>query len=571
MKRATKELFGVLAVSLLGATVLTADTNELSLIPLPQKVQRFVGEFALTAEVNLYTDAASLQTAKQLAAELHPATGYPLTVRRTLEADRAMPGSILLTTKGADTNLGPEGYELTVTTNTVVIRAPAQAGLFYGMQTLMQLLPPEIYSTQVVAKASWQMPCVRITDWPRFKWRGLMLDVSRHFYSTAEVETLLDLMARYKLNRFHWHLTDDQGWRIEIKKYPRLTQVGAWRKHSALAVPPSHETNAHPAWAAPTADKFGPDGHYGGFYTPKDIREVVAYAAARHIMVVPEIEMPGHSLAALAAYPQFGCFDGSDSREAFFDIHGIERPAKRGVYDPANPGTFKFLDGVLAGVFKLFPGQYVHIGGDEVRKIYWANSPDCQALMKREGLTNEDELQSWFIQRIEKFVHAHGRTMIGWSEIMKGGLASNAVVMDWIGGGKEAASAGHDVVMTPRPFCYLNLYQSQNHATEPRANGSFVPLERVYSFEPVPTGLPAVFQPHVLGAQANLWTEYIASLPHAEYMLFPRLCAMAEVVWSPQTARNWPDFQRRLKADEQRLGELGVNYYRGPSGEVTNH
>jgi hexosaminidase len=541
-------------------TALAGDAGNLAIIPQPQTVERSIGNFELQPQTRIVTDSASQATADQLAAALRPATGWSLPVNLRPAAS-PVAGDILLTTHSADAALGPEGYDLTITTNEVVIRAPTPAGLFYGVQTLRQLLPPEIFSTNAVAGVNWQMPCVHIRDWPRFKWRGLMLDVSRHFYNVSEVKTLLDLMALHKLNTFHWHLVDSQGWRIEIEKYPLLTSEGAWRtnselKHPLLKIP---ETFAHPDWTAPTADKFK-DGRYGGFYTPADIRAVVAYAAARHITIVPEIEMPGHSTAALAAYPRFSGPGGTNDT-AYSNAH-------YGIYDPANPETFTFLEDVLTEVFQLFPGPYVHIGGDEVQKDFWKHSPDCQALMKREGLKNEDELQSWFIKRIETFVNAHGKILVGWSEILQGGLAQNAVVMDWIGGGEKAARAGHDAVMTPTGFCYFNYYQSTNHTTEPRAQGGFIPLEKAYGFDPVPAGLPAPLQAHILGAQGNLWTEYIASLPHAEYMLFPRTCALAEVVWSAREARNWPDFQRRLQVQEQRLDALNVNYRRDPSAPV---
>lgn len=513
------------------------------------------GTFHLRPDTRILTDRPSRQTARQLVAWLHPVTGYALDIQPVGSPDGAVTNTILLTTQGASTNLGPEGYELTVTPNAVVIRAPTQAGLFYGMETLRQLLPPEIFSSNVVAAADWPVRCVRIQDWPRFPWRGVMLDVSRHFYNKAEVEKILDEMALHKLNRFHWHLVDDQGWRIEIKKYPRLTQVGAWR-HESDFEPPNRGINAKPDWTQPSADKFGPDGRYGGFYTQDDIREVVAYAAARHILIIPEIEMPGHSSAALAAYPQYSCFGGPYSTDNYLNAHP-------GIYDPAKEGTFKFLDGVLSEVFKLFPGPYVHIGGDEVQKSSWRNSPDCQALMKREGLKNEEELQSYFIKRMEKYVNAHHKTLIGWSEILQGGLAKNAVVMDWIGGGREAASAGHDVVMTPTAYCYLDHYQATNHATEPRAIGGYLSLHKVYSFDPVPTNLPPEDVSHVLGAQGNLWTEYVEALPHAEFMIFPRACALAEVTWSSKESHNWDDFVSRLQVDEERMDQWDVNYRRG--------
>ena len=423
------------------------------------------GEFALTPQTQIYADVPSRKTANFLAAALRQATGYPLKI--SVRPDAATSNGILLTTLGASANVGAEGYDLTVTTNGVVIRATNQAGMFYGVQTLLQLLPAEIFSKQLVTNRDWQVPCVEIEDWPRFKWRGLMLDVSRHFYTKAEVETLLDLMALHKLNVFHWHLVDDQGWRIEINKYPKLTQIGAWRKGIGWGLDPKSST------------AYNSKGKYGGYYAQDDIREVVAYAAARHITVVPEIEMPGHSKAALAAYPQFGVLDDTNKADITPNIHVIRGHPNYGVYDPANPGTFTFLENILTEVFRLFPGKYIHIGGDEVRKNYWANSPGCQALMKREGLENEKQLQSWFIKRIEKFVNARGRTLVGWSEILQGGLATNAVVMDWIGGGREAASEGHDVVMTPRSYCYLNFYQSTNFAAEPPGpRGRLLPWKR---------------------------------------------------------------------------------------------
>ena len=549
----------------LSPAIFAAGTNEYPIIPQPQEIQRGDGHFQLSPGAKVVTDFGSRKTGKFLAERLRQSTGYPFKTGVKFFSRTPVPNAIFLTTQCADTNLGAEGYELTVATNSVVIRAPTQAGLFYGAQTLLQLLPPEIFSSNVVTNVDWQMPCLAIRDWPRFKWRGLMLDVSRHFYNKAEVEKILDEMAMHKLNTFHWHLTDDQGWRIQIKKYPRLTQIGAWRTSEKLAAPRgegNYSGNAHPAWMAPAADKFGPDGRYGGFYTQKDIREVVAYAAARHITIVPEIEMPGHAVAALAAYPQFGC-GGTYSTD-------VKAGVNPGVFDPSNPATFKFLDDVLAEVFQLFPGQFVHVGGDEVnakvKAATWAKSPSCQALMKREGLKNTDELQDWFTRQIEKFVNAHGKRLIGWSEIASSGVTTNAAIMDWRGGGLDAARTGHDVVMTPTQFCYLDYYQSTNHATEPHAIGGFLPLGKVCAFEPVPTDLPPQFQSHILGGQCNLWTEYVASLPHAEYMIWPRTCALAEVTWSSKASRNWSDFQRRLQVDEARLAELGVNYR--PDGGV---
>jgi hexosaminidase len=467
-----------------------------------------------------------------------------LNVRAKSGATGPISGAILLTTNKAKADLGAEGYELAIAPKSVIIRAPEAAGLFYGSQTLLEMLPPEIFATNRVTNVDWQMPCAQIEDWPRFKWRGLMLDVARHFYTKTEVEQVLDLMSQEKLNTFHWHLVDDQGWRIEIKKYPKLTEVGAWRTNIGWDLDPKSST------------AYGSDGRYGGFYTQKDIRAVVAYAAERHITVVPEIEMPGHSSAALSAYPELSCSGGPYNTEP-----NPKRGTPSGVYCAGNDETFVFMQGVLTEVFQLFPGKYVHIGGDEVPKGNWKKCDKCQARMKAEGLKNEDELQSYFIRRIEKFVNANGRTLIGWSEILQGGLAQNAAVMDWIGGGKQAASAEHDVVMTPEKYCYLDHYQSTNRAAEPKAiGGRAIPLSLIDSFEPIPEGLDPKFDAHILGPQGNVWTEWIPNLRHLEYMVFPRLCALSEVGWSSKETRNWNDFMARLPAQLKRLDEQGSNY-----------
>ena len=528
------------------AAIFANDTNTPAIIPQPQKIELRAGVFKLAPDTKIFANPGSTETANQLAAQLRRSTGYPLKVSTKFFSGTAVKGGILLTTRSASTNLDAEGYELTVAPDAIVIRAPTQAGLFYGMQTLLQLLPPDIFSTQLVANTSWQIPCVQIEDRPRFKWRGLMLDVSRHFFTRPEVEQLLDAMALFKLNTFHWHLVDDQGWRIEIKKYPKLTQIGAWRPGVGFDLDPKSTT------------AYDPDGRYGGFYTQDDIREVVAYAAARHITIVPEIEMPGHSSAALAAYPQFSCTGGPFNPE-------LKGGVFHGIYCTGNDETYVFLQGVLAEVFQLFPGKYIHIGGDEVPTDEWRHCPKDQAVIQREGLKNESELEGYFIRRMEKFINARGRTLIGWSEIRQGGLAQNAVVMDWIGGAVEAASAGHGVVMTPMAYCYLDHYQSKDHSTEPRAIGGFLPLDQGYSFEPIPANLAPQYQRHILGAQGNLWTEYVPSLSHAEYMVFPRECALAEVTWSTRQSRDWNDFTRRLQVQYERFDQLGINCRRNTS------
>lgn len=535
-----RKLIPGMFLSFLASASFAAGLKAPAILPQPQKLELQTGAFKLTPETQIFASQGSLPTARQLAATLRRSSGYPLKTSMKSAAGEATANIILLTTKNARTNLGPEGYELTVASNSVVIRAPTSAGLFYGVQTLLQLLPPEIFSSNVMRQMDWQMPCVHIEDWPRFKWRGLMLDDSDHWFGREDVEHLLDAMAMHKLNMFHWHLVDDEGWRIEIRKYPKLTQAGAWRSGIGWDLNPKSST------------AYGPDGRYGGYYTQADIREIVAYAAAQHITIVPEIEMPGHSGAVLQLFPELKCVTSN----------GI--PARQTAsFCPGNDASFTFLQNVLAEVFELFPGPYLHIGGDEVNKENWKTCPQCQLRMKSEGLKNEEELQSYFIKRMDKFIDAHGKTLVGWSEILQGGLAQNAVVMDWIGGGKEAAAAGHNVVMSPTSYCYFDYCQSSNHLAEPKAFGdSTITLSQVYSFDPVPTGLAPQFQSRVLGVQGNLWTELIPNLKHAEYMAFPRACALAEVAWSSESSRDWDAFCWRLKIHERRLEILGVNYRR---------
>jgi len=529
-------LFLVLTVFSLSAAA------EPAIIPMPEKMTVREGVFTLGPDTLILVDKKSKATGAFLFERLHAATGFNL---RTKSAGKSTKGAIFLTTTGSDAGLGPEGYELIVAPESVVIRAPEEAGLFYGMETFLQLLPPEVFATNPVSGVKWDAQCVEIKDKPRFGWRGLLLDVSRHFFTKQEVEEILDGLAMHKINTFHWHLVDDDGWRIEIKKYPRLTEVGAWRKGIGFKFDPKDST------------AYGPDGRYGGYYTQKDIREVVRYAAERQITIVPEIEMPGHSCAALAAYPEFSC----TGRPYTTDRNG---GVNDGVYCAGNDGSFVFLQNILTEVFALFPGKYIHVGGDEVPTRNWAKCEKCQARKKAENLKNDRQLESYFIQRMEKFINAHGRSLIGWSEIREGGLAQNAALMDWIGGATEGASAGHDVVMTPESFCYLDHYQSRDHSKEPRAIGGFLPLRKIYGFDPIPANLAPEFQQHILGAQGNLWSEYIPNLRHAEYMIFPREAALAEISWSPKESRNFDDFLRRLETDDRRLDQMGVNYRRNP-------
>ncbi len=557
----------------LGAIFLTvtgfgADTNGPAIVPEPQKMEVKEGRFLLGSGARIQVDELSGATGEYLAGKLRASTGFPVQVYTNVVRAK---GRIELTTKWANPALGAEGYELDVTPDAVIIKAPSQAGLFYGVQTLMQLLPPQIFSRTSVTNVAWEIPfAVHIEDQPRFQWRGFMLDCARHFFSKEDVKRVLDEMALHKLNTFHWHLTDDQGWRIEIKKYPKLTEVGAWRAQSSVTPPENDDgerdtQNDHPAWSVTPKSAYGPDGRYGGFYLQDDVREVVAYAASLHITVVPEIEMPGHAIAALAAYPEYTCDGGPQSTD-------VKAGVNRGVFCVGDEKVYTFLDDILSEVMQLFPGKYIHVGGDEVdmaaKKANWGKSDACMAIMKSQGYTNLDQLQGYFTGRIGKFVNEHGKVLLGWSEIADAPLPQNAAVMDWIGGAVKAATNGHDVAMCPTSFCYLDYYQSLDHGTEPYAIGNFLPLERVYSFEPMPKGLDAKYQSHILGGQCNLWTEYIPSLANVEYMAFPRLCALAEVTWSPKDKHNWDDFSRRLQTHELRLEAFGVNYRRDLSVPV---
>ncbi len=432
----------------------------------------------------------------------------------------------------ADTGLGPEGYQLEVRERSIVLTGESSAGLFYGIQTLKQLIP----------ETGEGMRQGVIRDRPRFAYRGMMLDVARHFLPPEYIKRFIDQMARYKFNRFHWHLTDDQGWRIEIKKYPRLTQVGGTRSETLVGL----VTEKHL--------RFDSTPH-GGFYTQEEIREIVRYAAARHVTIIPEIEMPGHSTAALAAYPEFACNEGPIFVSTKWGVHGD-------IYCP-HERTFRFLENVLSEVMGLFPGPYIHIGGDEAPKDQWQASLVAQALIQQQGLEDEKELQSHFIQRIERFVSAKGRTIIGWDEIMEGGLAANATVMSWrgMGGGITAAKAGHDVVMTPSSHTYFDYYQSHSPG-EPLAIGGYTPIEKVYAFEPVPEDLSQKEAAHILGAQGQVWTEYMKTGAAVDYMTYPRALALAEVVWSPKEMRDWWNFAQRLDAHIPRLQKAGVHVAR---------
>ncbi len=454
--------------------------------------------------------------------------------------------------KTSDQAIGNEGYSLVVSPNSVLIKANQPAGLFYGAQTLMQLLPPQIESKTLVKNQSWKAPCVDIMDYPRFAWRGLMLDVSRHFFTVDQVKEFIDQMVLYKYNLFHWHLTDDEGWRIEIKSLPRLTEVGAWNVK---------KVGTFGQFAAPDSSE---PRNYGGFYTQDQIRDVVKYAQARFVNILPEVDVPGHSLAAIVAYPDLSCTPGADkyvvrSGERIMDWNGGMKALIDNTLCPANEKVYVFLDKVFTELATLFPFGYVHIGGDECAKNFWEQSAQVKALAEKENLKNMMEVQSYFEKRLEKIVSAKGKKVIGWDEILEGGLAPSAAVMSWRGmkGGIEAAQLGHEVVMSPTTFVYID-YMQGDRVIEPPVY-STLRLKKAYEFEPVPEGVDAKL---IKGGQANLWTEQVYNMRHLEYMVWPRSLAVAECVWSPKANRNWNDFVRRTEAQFPRFDLEQVKYAR---------
>ncbi len=498
--------------------------NPLPLIPQPSTVEIHKGNFVLNKETVIQADAAMFET-QYLHQAIKTQTGLDLKIVPTT----LKPNKITLSHSVTHTN--SEGYGLMVSNKNIAIYAEKSEAFFYGIQTLLQLIPSE-KNNEI------KVPCLLISDDPKYAWRGMHLDCARHFFSIDFIKKYIDYLAMYKFNTFHWHLTDDQGWRIEIKKYPKLTEVGAWRNGSMIG----HYNE----------QKYD-DKRYGGFYTQDQIKEIVAYAQQRHITVVPEIEMPGHAVAALAAYPQYSCTGGP-----------FEVEKQWGVLDDVfclKDETFSFLENILTEVIALFPSQYIHIGGDECPKTRWKNCPHCQSLIKEKGLKDEHELQSYFIQRIEKFVNTKARKIIGWDEILEGGLAPNAAVMSWRGteGGIAAAKESHFVVMTPGSHCYFDHYQG-NPKNEPLAIGGCTPVEKVYEFNPIPKELSKEESKYILGAQANVWTEYIATPEQVEYMIFPRMLALSEVLWGTSSPENYGDFEKRMIEHFAFLDKKGIHY-----------
>lgn len=514
--------FRVAPLLLMGAV--TAWSAAITIVPRPVSVQELQGVFRLSSATVITAEPDARPMALQFRDQL--SSEFGVSARFSAKPVRKNSISFAL-----DKSMPEEGYKLKIEPDGITITG-RPAGLFYGTQSLLQLLPP-------AGKAPYSVPAVEIQDQPRFPYRGVHLDTGRHMFPVDFLKRYIDLAARYKLNRFHWHLTEDQGWRIEIKKYPRLTEIGARRRETIVG-------------HADRSDKY--DGtFYGGFYTQDQVRDVVAYAASRFITVIPEIEMPGHAQAALASYPQFACTAGPFEVATTWGVF-------KDVFCPKEE-TFAFLEEVLTEVMGLFPSKYIHIGGDECPKDRWKESPITQGIMKREGLKDEQELQSYFIRRIEKFINSKGRRIIGWDEILEGGLAPDATVMSWRGeeGGIAAAKQHHNVVMTPTDYVYLDYYQGPPEK-EPLAIGGNLTLANVYSYNPLPAALSADDQKYIQGAQANVWTEYMKEPRDVEYMVFPRLLALAEVVWTPQETRNYDEFLTRVPAQLERLKKDGVNF-----------
>lgn len=500
----------------------------LPLIPWPNQIKTANGEFTLTAMTQFYTaDKRLAEEFRYFNAYLKKNHGFEL--KQTNSPFEKNTIKLIRLNNPSDSIHG--SYELSISNSKLVIKGDT-SGVFYAFQSLIQLINaqtgPEI-----------KLPFLTITDKPEFSWRGMHLDVCRHFYPISFVKRYIDLLALYKMNTFHWHLTEDQGWRIEIKKYPKLTQIGAWRKGSMIGKYDNQQFDTL---------------RYGGYYTQEEIKEVVAYAQERHITIVPEIEMPGHAMAAIASYPFLSCtgkqYDVARSWGVFDEV-----------YCPKD-STFAFLEDVLSEVMALFPGKYIHIGGDECPKTNWKKCAHCLQLIKTEGLKDEHELQSYFIRRIEKFVNKNGKQIIGWDEILEGGLAPNASVMSWRGteGGIAAAKQKHQVVMSPGKPCYFDHYQSKDIKREPLAIGGYNPLDSVYAYDPIPKILKGDERNYILGAQGNVWTEYILSEAQVEYMAVPRMCALSEAVWTSAERKSYSSFVNRLTVHQSLLKQMKVNY-----------
>ncbi len=522
-------------------TVPSDISEEIAIVPQPLSVETLGGGFLL-GKSRIFVENGDSETqrlADLLANLIEQTSGRRPSVTEGYDSGRDSSKMPIILSRSDQA--AQEEYTIEITADHAVLSG-RNAGLFYAIQVIRQLLPAESlgFDPKTMATA---LPAVRIRDIPRFSWRGMHLDVSRHFMPVDFVKRYIDYLAMHRMNIFHWHLTDGTGWRLAIDKYPLLTDKGAWRKDirkegwDFTKIVAAEENDPAP---------------YGGFYTKDDVREILAYAAERYVTVIPEIEMPGHASAALYAYPEYLCSNADSTNREF---------RNSGVFCAGKEETFTFLEDILNEVIELFPSEYIHIGGDEVSKRFWKACPECQARMKAEGLDDEEELQSYFIRRIEKYLISKNRRLLGWDEILEGGLAPEATVMSWRGmqGGVKAAEQNHDVIMTPENLCYFNLYQGDPDL-EPKAWGGYLPLNQVYSFDPVPEGLTGDSAKHVLGGQGCLWTEFVPTEEMAEYMILPRLSAMAEALWTPAGQKDWDSFRRRMTKQYRRFESLGVNY-----------
>jgi hexosaminidase len=518
--------------------------QSIAVIPAPLHVSQSKGNFWLPNVVTIYAATeAEKRTAEFLTIYLQS-----LGITSDITNNKNIKSQIIFQIapfKASKTKGTEGGYQLQITKTHIKISAFSEVGLFYAVQTLKQLLPLD---NAINALTTISLPLIDIQDAPRFGWRGLMLDCSRHISSISYIKQLIDMMAFYKLNTFHWHLTDDQGWRIEIKKYPKLTEIGAWRKHTLIGWQLGYNNQS----------EFKYDGKpYGGFYTQAEIRDIVQYAAARHITVVPEIEIPGHAMAILAAYPELACKTG---KYETWGIWGVSED----LLCPTE-ATFTFMENVLTEICDLFPAKFIHVGGDEVPKTAWKESQFVQQLMQREGITDVEKLQGWYYQRIEKFLKAKGKRIIGWDEMLEGGVSKTAAIMSWRGekGGTEAATHGNDVVMSPIPAGVYFDHAQGDITHEPEAFGrreGSATLQKIYHYDPIPKAIPLSKQHHILGVQANVWTEYIRTPEAANYMIFPRLFALAETAWTAQNKKNWANFYQRLPYHFAHLARFGINY-----------
>ncbi len=512
--------------------------SDYQIIPKPLQLEPSQGRFLVQEKTVIVGDSSLTNELNYLSNMLQLGSGYAINTSNE-RTDEQKKNSITLL---LDPSLpSEESYTLRVTYDQIVIAGKTATGIFYGIQSLRQLMPATIEADSG-NKTPLTIPAVLIEDQPTYVYRGMHLDVGRHFFPVDFIKKYIDLIAMHKMNTFHWHLTEDQGWRIEIKKYPKLTEIGSQRKETIL------EKNFNPY--------IGDGKPYGGFYTQEEIKEIVAYATSRHITVIPEIELPGHSLAAIASYPELG--NTGQTHEV---------GTRWGVYDQIyapKEATFAFLEDVLTEVIALFPSKLIHIGGDEAPKKEWKESDYAQEVIKREGLKDEHELQSYFIKRIEKFLNSKGRDIIGWDEILEGGLAPNATVMSWRGiqGGIDAARMQHNVIMTPGSHCYFDHYQVDKDAQseEPLAIGGYTSVEKVYSYQPTPEELSPDLQKYILGAQGNVWTEYILNSDHVEYMVLPRMTALSEVLWTSPASKDWDDFKERLQHLKNRYDTMELNY-----------